>query len=428
MYLRGSKWNMARRSRRRSNPIKILLLLGLIGAALYFNQVVVPAMPSPFIPTPTPTRSPESILNEAEAFFQQGKLTQAVNAYQEAVLADPQNPANFINLARVQVFAGDYEAAHTNADNALLLNANNPMAYATKAWALYSLGEYLEAEAAVKKAIELDPNNAYAYAYYAELLIDKGLYEDLETAISMSRKAQELDPNLLETHRARAYVLLATANYQEAISEYKAAIALNDKLWDLHYLLGIAYKLTEQYDLSVQEMLTAIALNPTNPDIPTELSRANATVGQFGKAVQYAEQALSIDPSSPRLHGNLGVMLYKNGEYERAIEELSLAVRGGTTADGTAVQGLPLQPGRIADDYYSIFGLSLTKLDRCSEAVPILQLILQNIAEDQVAHYNALEGIAYCMEAADAQAGGSTEGESAETSEATAVPEATPEP
>jgi glutathione S-transferase len=41
-------------------------------------------------------------------------------------------------------------------------------------------------------------------------------------------------------------------------------------------------------------------------------------------------------PSSPRLHGNLGVMLYKGEEYDRAVEEFTLAVRGGTTADGIA--------------------------------------------------------------------------------------------
>jgi tetratricopeptide (TPR) repeat protein len=398
MYLRGSKWNMKRRSRRRSNPFKIAGLVILILAALYFNQFVVPAMPSPFIPTPTTTRSPESFVNEAQSYYEEGKLTQAIDSYKQAIIADPKNPTNYINLARTQVYAGQYEEAKTSAEDALLLNSNNSMAHAVKGWALDFLGDYLESEAALKEAIALDPNNTFAYAYYAELLIDRGNYEDLETAIEMSRRAEELAPNLLETRRVRGYVLYATGNYEEAAQEYKAALATNDKIWDLHYSLGVVYKLTGEYDQAVQEMLAAIALNPTNPDIPTEVSRTYATVGQFGKAIQYAEQALSIDPTNPRLHGNLGVMLYKNGEYVRAVEELSLSVRGGTTADNEVVQGLPLAPGRIADDYYSIYGLSLTKMDRCGEAVPILQLILSNIAEDQVAYYNANEGILYCQE------------------------------
>jgi hypothetical protein len=55
-----------------------------------------------------------------------------------------------------------------------------------------------------------------------------------------------------------------------------------------------------------------------------------------------------------------------------------------------------LAPGRIADDYYSIFALSLTQLDRCAEAIPIMQAILTNIAEDEVAYYNAAQGMDYC--------------------------------
>jgi len=400
MYLRGGKLNMKKRSRRPSNPFLIAFLVIAIGGLIYFNQVVVPEIPPPFMPTSTPTQSLESLLNQAEDYISQGKLSQAINSYEQSILADPRNPATYINLASTQVLAGLYEEAVTNAENALLLNPNNSMAYAIKASALDYLGNYDEATTAVKKAIELDPNNAAAYAYYTEILLDQGNYEDIETAIAMSQKAQSLDPNSLETHRARGYVLFNTGNYVESLTEYQAAIAMNDKLWDLHYSLGAVYKMQGEYDLAIQEMLTGVALNPTNPDILTEISRTYATEGQYGKAIQYAEQALSLDPSSSRLHGNLGVMLYQNDNYARAADELSLAVHGGTTTDGTVVEGLPLAPGRIADDYYSIYALSLTQLDRCPEAIPILHLILTQIAEDQVAYYNANQGMDYCKSVA----------------------------
>jgi tetratricopeptide (TPR) repeat protein len=400
MYLRGGKLNMKKRTRRPSNPFLIAFLVVVIAALIYFNQVVVPELPPPFMPTPTPTQSIEALLNQAKDYFDQGKLSQAIDAYQQSVLADPRNPATFIDLARTQIFAGSYEQAVTNAENALLLNPNNSMAYAIKASALDYLNQYADAEAAVKKAIELDPNNAAAYAYYTEILLDQGNYEDIEAAIAMSQKALSLDPNSLETHRARGYVLFNTGNYSESITEYQTAIAINDKLWDLHYSIGAVYKMQGEYDLAIQELLTGVALNPTNPDILTEISRTYATEGQYGKAIQYAEQALSLDPSSPRLHGNLGVMLYQNDNYTRSAEELSLVVHGGATKDGTVVEGIPLAPGRIADDYYSIYALSLTQLDRCPEAIPIMQLILTQIADDQVAYYNATQGMDYCKNSA----------------------------
>ena len=147
MYLRGGKLNMKKRTRRPSNPLLIAFLVVAIGALIYFNQVVVPEMPALFMPSPTPTRSQESLLNEAQAYFTDGKLSQAIDAYQQAVLADPRNPATFIDLARIQIFAGLYQEAVTNAENALLLNPNNSMAYAIKASALDFLGKYDDADA-----------------------------------------------------------------------------------------------------------------------------------------------------------------------------------------------------------------------------------------------------------------------------------------
>ncbi|MBN1538414.1 MAG: tetratricopeptide repeat protein [Anaerolineales bacterium] len=420
MYLRGSKWSMARRPKKRTNPWRIFLLLILIGIALYFNQVVVPATPPLFIPTPTTTRSPESFVNEAEQFFVQGKLSQAIDSYEKAIASDPNNPAYFTSLARIQVFSGEYEDAIVNTQNALLKNSDNPLAYAVYGWALSFTGDYLEAEAQIKKALELDPNSALAHAYYAELLINQGDIEDLDNAIEHSRQARDLDPNLLEVHRARGLVLLGTGeeNLPEAINEFKTAIAINDKISDLHLSLGYAYKLQGNNDLAVEELLTAYALNPNDPDSLTEASLAYANEGQYGKAAQHAEQAVSVDPSNAKLHGNLGVMYYRNQEFGKAIPELELAVRGGVTSDGTSVEGMPLDYGTSAQ-FYWFYGFALAKNNRCGEAIPVFQALLTGVPDYQLAVDNANAGLDLCMESVG-------EPEAEETPEATE--EITPTP
>jgi tetratricopeptide (TPR) repeat protein len=408
--------SLTRRRRRPSNPLWVITLLVLIAAAWYFNKMVVPTLPAMFEPTPTATRSPESFVNEAENLYKAGKLKQAIDQYKQAILADPKNPAIYIAMARVMVFNGQYEDAQKAAENALILNPDNSMAYAVKGWAQNFLKDYLEAEGAVNKALELDPNNALAYAYLAEIYLDRGNAEDLDSAIAKSHKAQELAPNQLETHRIRGYVLLETQNYDEAIAEYKAAMAINDKLWDLHYMLGTVYWSMgatdpENYSLAVQEFLSAGALNPTNPDILTMASRTELAAGQYGKAAQYAEQAVKIEPSNARLHAYLGYMYYKNTQYDKAVAELSLFVRGGKTADGIVVKGVPLAPGTVAD-HYSIYSLALSKTAQCNDAVQVAQLVLQNIAEDQDAYYNAQTAIQTCQESAGAS----------QATEATATP------
>lgn len=388
---------MRRRRGKRSNPWRVLLLLILIGVALYFNQVVVPATPPLFIPTPTPTRSPESYVNEAEQYYKEGKLTQAIAAYKQAIIADPNNPTLYVTLARIQVFAGQYQDALTNARNALLKNPNYALAHAVEGWVLSFLEDHLAAEAAIKKALELDPNSALAHAYYAEILINKGLFEDLEKAAAESRLAMEIDPNLLEVHRARGLVLLGTGqeNVDEAIRELKTAIAINDKIADLHLNLGFAYRVKGENDKAVDELLAAYALSPKDATIPTEIMLAYANEGQFGKAAQYAEDAVKIDPANPKLHGNLGIMYYRNNDLDRAIEELALAIHGGLTADGVTVKGLPLDYGKVAE-YYWFYGFALAKRNRCAEAVPIFQALLSGVPEYDLAVENANAGLELC--------------------------------
>ncbi len=208
MYLRGNKWSYTKR-KKRSNPWSIIILVLAIGAALYFEQVIVPATPPLFIPTSTPTSSPESFVAKAESLLGQGKMSQAIQAYEDAVQSDPKNPSTYVVLARLQVYTNKYPDALTNIENALLLNPNNSTALALRGWVEGFLGNWVEAETSLNNAISQDPNNAVAYAYLAEVLADKsqagaGSLGTLDNAIEMSKKAVSLAPNSLETHRGAA--------------------------------------------------------------------------------------------------------------------------------------------------------------------------------------------------------------------------------
>ena len=73
MYLKGSKWSYNKR-RRRSNPLTLIILVLLIGAAAYINFVIVPTTSPLFVPSPTPTRSAESFTADAQTFGKRGKI------------------------------------------------------------------------------------------------------------------------------------------------------------------------------------------------------------------------------------------------------------------------------------------------------------------------------------------------------------------
>lgn len=395
MYLSGSKWNM-RKKRRPVNPWRILLLVGLIIGAVYLERFIVPTVPPLFIETPTPTRSPVTYVLEAKSLFEAGKLDQAIASYRQAIAADPQQASFYLEMARVQVFNGQWDEAEGSARDALLIDPNSAMAHAVHGWTLDFQSKYADAQREVETALKIDPNLVLAHAYYAEILID-GSLDNYKKAKEEADRAVQMDPNSLEAHRALGYVWERTQNYPEALKEYETALRINPNLAMLDIRIGDMLLNQDDTNGAISSYLQASQLAPTNTEPLSKIANAYARVGDFGKASQYAAAAVDLVPSSPRLHGNLGRMLYKNNQFDKAVSELSLAVRGGTTDKGVAVQGMPIDPAdaRVVEFYWT-YGLALANTQQCDQAVQIFQALIADVKDDQTAIDNSTQGLVLC--------------------------------
>ena len=385
-----------RQKRPRINWFLVVFMVILIAGVTYLDRFVLPTATAPFMPTPTATREPESYVTEAEGDFTDGKLLQAIDSYMQAIRIKPDDPALYIALARVQVFAGKDDDALTNAENSLLLNANSSMAQAVRGWALTQKGNYTAADDALKTALTLDPNNGLAHAYNAFLYgkmfeNSAGPYVNpISTAIDESRQATTLSPNSLEAHWARAYIYELTDNREQAIQEYQAAININKNISEIHLQLGVTYKALGVIDQAVQQYTIANTLNPSDYLPELYSSRALASIGQYIQAEQYASAAVQDSPSDPYLRGNWGYMLYKNNEWPSAIEQLSLTINGGATTDGVTIQALPptiIDPW-VATYFYT-YAIVLAQSSRCSDALPLTQTLLDVFRTNEYAVYNA---------------------------------------
>ena len=163
MQLQGRSLRL-RKSGRRSNPGRIIVMAclifgGLLLLALRFQQGRVQPL---FEPTAEPTRVPQSFADEAEAQFAAGNMKLAIAAYQHATRADPKKLDYEVALARIQIFAEQYQGAFDTAGRAVLIAPNDAKARAIYAWALdwnVSAGcrchTLAEAEAAAVQAIAL---------------------------------------------------------------------------------------------------------------------------------------------------------------------------------------------------------------------------------------------------------------------------------
>lgn len=391
------------KKRRKVNPWLLTFLLISIGGLVYLNMVVVPMMDPPFVPTATPTRDPLSFIQEADALSAEGKYLQAIEAYQGAINVDPHNITNYLKISRLQIYTDQLVLAQVNAQNAILLDNSVSEAYALSGWAKGFQKDYLNGETDARRAIELDQNSGFAHAVLAYILalrVEAGL-EELDTmdlAIEESRTALALEPNLLEAHWARGYVLEITSNYEDAVAELDTAIAVNSNVARVHLALGRNLINTGDLDRSVFEFTKAYSLNPTDSTPNLFISRVYGMLGEWDKGIQYGSLALRDDPQDPQLYSNLGTLYFRKGQYNQALPYLETAVRGGTAEDGQVVEGIPLSYASGVIELYSRYGLALARINRCNEAVSVANALLQNVADNADGVYNADQIIQICEE------------------------------
>ncbi|MDP3721168.1 MAG: tetratricopeptide repeat protein, partial [Anaerolineaceae bacterium] len=277
-----------------NNPIRIFIGLIVLLGLMFVMRAISAGTIAPILSiTPTPTRSLQSYAQEGEAHFSAGNLEKAIEAYKDAVRVEPNDPALWADLARIQVYSTSQitidrdkktrlEEALQSIESGLMANNEYSQLYAVKAFALNWYGVssisgedwqdfLIQGEQAAQKALQYDNTNAYALAYLAELLVDQQRWTQAQTYIN---QALERDPTLMDVHRVSGFVLEATANYSQAIEEYQKAISITPNLNFLYISLGANYRKlaninqftnpresTKYYDLALDAFDKAAKIN-----------------------------------------------------------------------------------------------------------------------------------------------------------------------
>jgi tetratricopeptide (TPR) repeat protein len=433
-----------------SNPYRILLWSGLIlGAVWLLLSLNRGQVQSPFNPTPTPTRSPQSYILAAQAYFAAGKLDDpasnqdAIGAYQQALEVDPNNAQAWAELARIQTYSSStlstdqerlnrLQEALASVEKGVELAPDDSTVSAIQAFVLdwnassnlISADEresYLaQAETAANRAYLLNPENAMALAYYAEVLLDQQKWDQAKQYAS---QAVELAPDSMDAHRVLGTVLEAWGYYRDAIDEFIKASNITPNLTFLYLRIGLGYRQLQVYNTALEYFQQAATINQTldikDPLPYIAIAKTYAQQGEFFIAARNAEKALRFDPANADTYGQLGMIYVQARNYESALPALRCAVDGctakenetanlfvneGALTESTAVQPLLLTNLNVAY-YYVRYGSVLAYLSTadngyCSHSLELMTqlrltyndpLLMQNV-EDNEATCRSLMG------------------------------------
>ncbi len=436
--------------RSKSNPYRIMVLAFLIlGGIWLLLSLGRGEVQSPFNPTPTPTRSPQSYIMAAQAYFAAGKLDDpatdqdAIGAYQQALQVDPTNALVWAELARIQTYSSStlstdqerldrLQDALTSAEKAVELAPDDSTVAAIYAFVLdwnassnlVTAGDseaYLaKAETSATRAYLLDPQNALALAFYAEVLLDQQKWDQAQ---QYAKQAVELAPDSMDAHRVLGTVLEGWGYYRDAIDEYIKASQLTPNLTFLYLRIGLGYRQLQVYNTALEYFEKAATINQQlgikDPYPYIAIAKTYAQQGEFFIASRNAEKALAFDPSNADTYGQLGMVYVQARNYETALPALKCAVDGcaakdnetvaqfvknGTLGEEAAlnadVKPLPLTNLNVAY-YYVRYGSVLAYLSSpdngyCSHSLELMTQLRLTYPDDPVLMQNVADNEATC--------------------------------
>jgi tetratricopeptide (TPR) repeat protein len=418
-----------RPARARANPYRIMLWISLILLGIWLLLGIQRGRVEPlFEPTPTPTRTAGSYVQEAQAYFQAGKLDDpdspqpappkpdAIDTYQRALDMDPTDARAWAEKARIQTYSitmlsndadrlERLEQALESINKAVELNPDDSDIHAIRAFVLdwYASSPLisderrqellLEAESEAVRAYGLDPENGLALAFYAEVLLDQQKWSQAE---QNAAKAISIAPDSMDAHRVYATVLESLGQYRSAIEQYLNAAEISPNLTFLYVYVGRNYLSLRLYERALEYYARAAEINKQlgvkNPIPNLEIAKTYAQQGEFFIAARNAETALGFDPTNANTYGQLGIIYIRSRNYEGAQPMLKCAVRGCTAEENevgqAAVQGLQLTNLTVAY-YYVEYGTVLAFLSRpnqnfCPEARQVLREVRAAYPDDEI--------------------------------------------
>ena len=159
------------------------------------------------------------------AFYQQGRISEAISQFQEAI--------------RLKL---DYANAYNN------LGA----AFAKKSQTDEAIRQFQE-------AIRLEPDHPLAHYNLGNALLLKGQTDE---AITQYQEAIRLNPNHAEAHYNLGTALGSKGQTDEAITHYQEATRLNPGNADAHYNLGLALASKGQTDEAIRRFEATLKVKP----------------------------------------------------------------------------------------------------------------------------------------------------------------------
>ena len=160
---------------------------------------------------------------------------------------------------------------------------------------------------------DIDSRRLLAEAYMGEEL--------LPYAFQMYQEIQAIKPDDSLAELGVARVWDRWGEYGLAFQHAERAVVLEPRSAEALETLGRVHLHRNQMDQALSAFLSALEIKPQNAALMTNVGYVFLQRGDLTQARRYLERSIAVDDSIDESHNNLGIVLARLGERERALRE-----------------------------------------------------------------------------------------------------------
>lgn len=292
----------------------------------------------------------------------QGDYPNAKIYFEKAVRLSPANARYYYNLALVEYYMDDYDAAVANLEKSLSLGAQNPKTFLYVSSLYARLGNLQEAEKALLRGLDVAPLDKELLGQLSDMQIRQNKWN---AALITLQKLESLATGILEKSKVlynTGKVYAEIRDFTKARDFLERAYKLDSSNEDALVELGKIYEQSDNSHKAIELYKEALRINPDNRKVLRELATLYQNLGLSAEAENSYQKLLQHPLRDENdiyyAYNQLGV-IYKDRKafdtalnyFEKSFESKDTDIRYQALAQAANTVLLADKPSALALSY-----------------------------------------------------------------------------
>jgi tetratricopeptide (TPR) repeat protein len=253
--------------------------------------------------------------NRGIAYYELGDMKNALRDFQSAVKLDPKDPVSWTNLANSLDSFDRYSEALDACNKALLADPNHEKALIERAYIYRMTKKYDKSLGDLQTALRLVPKDPWVFSGLGNTYLATKAYQK---AVDNFTHSIELQPTEgAYDGRVQAYIELNRTDQAEA--DARAILKINPKYELAYFRLGLIYSQRKMHQQAESNYLKCLELNPQEYNADFNLANQYWFLGEYDQAINFYSKYLAAYPGDAETLYDLGRCYAANNQFEKAI-------------------------------------------------------------------------------------------------------------